>query len=63
MYVAGCDEGSGSISLWDARTGDFLKRFDAHTDPIRCLTSNVFDCGLVSCSEDSRVKYWNVDFK
>lgn len=34
-YVMGTDEASNSVIVWDAKTGDVLKKFVAHNDTIR----------------------------
>ena len=71
-FVMSSDELSFGIVLWDARSGDLLsKKSHAHGDVIRyafyngyyvcrCIASSSYDSGIFSCSEDCRVKYWNI---
>jgi cleavage stimulation factor subunit 1 len=59
-FVVGSDENSYGIVLWDTRNGTFLKKILGHSGRIRSFASSPVNDGFVSCSEDAKVKYWDV---
>ncbi|KAI8815502.1 WD40-repeat-containing domain protein [Cladochytrium replicatum] len=62
-YVLMSDEQTSSIFCWDSRTGMLLKRFPGHSkyNLVRAVNSSPIDAAFVSCGDDYRVKYWNVE--
>ena len=53
-------DGSGSISLWDLRTGDKVSTFKAHSDSVYGLAFSPDGNTLVSGSWDSQIHLWDV---
>ena len=53
-------DGSGSISLWDLRTGNKISTFKAHSDSVNGLAFSPDGNTLVSGSWDSQIHLWDV---
>ncbi len=60
-YVVGGEENSFGIVIWDARNGTFLKKLLGHSGKIRSFAASPTSDAFVSASEDSRVKYWDIE--
>ena len=53
-------DGSGSISLWDPRTGNKISTFKAHSDSVNGLAFSPDGSTLVSGSWDATIHLWDV---
>jgi WD40 repeat protein len=51
---------SGEITLWNARTGDFIRRFDGHRGIVRGLAFDSPRSLLASSSDDGTVRLWEL---
>ncbi|KAJ3308345.1 cleavage stimulation factor, 3' pre-RNA, subunit 1 [Blyttiomyces sp. JEL0837] len=61
-YILSPDEVTNNIVCWDARTGALLQKYPGcHQNVIRGIASSPSDMGFVTCSDDCRARYWNVD--
>ncbi|CAG8489310.1 1925_t:CDS:10 [Funneliformis caledonium] len=57
-YIISSDENDNSIVCWDSRTGKLLIR---HTGIVRYVAASPTESGFMSCADDFRVRYWNLD--
>ena len=48
------------MRIWDARTGELLETLRGHTGLVWDVAFTPDGRGLVSCSEDKTLKYWDV---
>ncbi|CAB4408291.1 unnamed protein product [Rhizophagus irregularis] len=60
-YVISSDESDNSIICWDSRTGKLLTRWSGHTGIVRYVAASPTESGFMSCGDDFRVRYWNLD--
>ena len=51
---------SGEITLWDATTGLFIRRFDGHHGALRCVAFDATRSLLASASADGTVRLWEL---
>lgn len=51
--------GNGSLSLWDARTGQQMSNLGGHTKAVNAVVSNHDDSRFVSASEDGTLILWD----
>ncbi|ORX47786.1 WD40 repeat-like protein [Hesseltinella vesiculosa] len=58
-YTAGASS-SGKIYIWHNASGALKHMFDAHYQPVTCLTFTKDDSALISASEDATVKVWPI---
>ncbi|RKP34804.1 WD40-repeat-containing domain protein, partial [Dimargaris cristalligena] len=56
--VISVDESTNSIMCWDSRNGSFIKKWIAHNSPINWIAASPTDPGIISCSDDFKIKYW-----
>eukprot|EP01134_Creolimax_fragrantissima_P003761 CFRG3761T1 len=57
-FVLGSDDKSNAVVVWNSRTGEKLKSFVGHQQPIRALASSPNAPGFFSCSDDFRARFW-----
>ncbi|KAI8814369.1 WD40-repeat-containing domain protein [Cladochytrium replicatum] len=61
-YVLMSDEQTSSIFCWDSRTGNLSTELrHSYNNLVRSVVSSPNDAAFVSCGDDYRVKYWNVE--
>ncbi|KAG9289853.1 hypothetical protein G9A89_015433 [Geosiphon pyriformis] len=60
-FVLSSDESNNTVVCWDTRTGQLIKRFSGHASIVRCVAASPTEPGFISCSDDFRVRYWNLD--
>lgn len=60
-YVLSGSEVHNSVVVWCARTGRVLDRISGHTAPVRHLAASPCDSRWVSCSEDQRGRFYQID--
>lgn len=53
-------DGKACLAVWNARTGQLVKKWDAHDNTIRSLTFSEDSRTLYSASEDYRIKTWDL---
>ncbi|KAF9578423.1 cleavage stimulation factor, 3' pre-RNA, subunit 1, partial [Lunasporangiospora selenospora] len=58
-FVFSTDESNNTIVCWDSRTATLVKRYSGHNSTIRALAASPTENGLVSGSNDHRVRYWS----
>lgn len=51
----------GSIAIWDAKSGNLLKRFEGHGENVYRLSFFDRDSKIISTGYDGKVRIWNVD--
>ena len=51
-------DGDGYIAAWDTKTGEYVKRLAGHSKAVRWLDASPVADEFVSCSEDSKVRFW-----
>ncbi len=49
-----------AVRIWDAKSGDPVRRLDGHTGPVRSLAYSPDGSRLLSTSEDGSVRIWDV---
>ncbi|KXS22009.1 WD40 repeat-like protein [Gonapodya prolifera JEL478] len=55
------DDRNNFLLVWDARTGNVLRKLSAHSGTVRGVASSPVAAAFASYSDDSRVRYWNVE--
>ncbi|KAJ3414331.1 hypothetical protein HDV05_006699 [Chytridiales sp. JEL 0842] len=61
-YVISTDEINNTIVLWDVRTGAMLKKYIGGQQAlVRGTAASPVDYGFITCSDDCRARYYNVD--
>eukprot|EP01113_Clastostelium_recurvatum_P047620 TRINITY_DN8526_c0_g1_i3.p1 TRINITY_DN8526_c0_g1~~TRINITY_DN8526_c0_g1_i3.p1 ORF type:complete len:336 (+),score=60.68 TRINITY_DN8526_c0_g1_i3:118-1008(+) len=60
-FIVGCDEAGMAGVVWDARTGDQVQRLGGHTNVVRYVAASPTENCLISCSNDSRARFWRTD--
>ncbi|KAJ1658685.1 hypothetical protein IWQ61_002115 [Dispira simplex] len=62
-YVLSYDDTSDFIACWDSRTGTFLHKWPVsvgHSNRINWLATSPTDPGFISCTNDFKLRYWNM---
>lgn len=59
-HVYGINDDTNSFMVWNAN-GEIIQQVQAHVKPIISFACSPVDSGIVTCSEDFKVKYWNTD--
>ena len=54
--------GQSVIKVWDPQTGQLLKEFKGHTDPVYCL-AQLTNGWIASGSKDETIRLWNAQSK
>lgn len=60
-FVLSSDETNNTIVCWDARTGKLLQRWTGPTGVVHCVTASPTESGFITCSDDCKARYWNID--
>lgn len=61
LVVTGCsDPVGGYLRLWDAATGELLRKFEGHTDTVLSVAFSGDGSRLLSSSYDETARLWNV---
>jgi cleavage stimulation factor subunit 1 len=59
-FVLCGDAGLPGFAAWDARTGELVRRIDAHTGVVGAIVASPVDAAFVTCGQDHRTKFWSV---
>lgn len=60
-FVLSSDETNNTIVCWDSRTGNLLQRWTGPTGVVHCIAASPTESGFVTCSDDNKARYWNID--
>jgi WD40 repeat protein len=52
--------GDGSVSLWDAGSGELLQVLAGHSAAVRCVHVSASGLSLLTCSEDATARLWDL---
>ncbi|KAI0092686.1 hypothetical protein BDY19DRAFT_925585 [Irpex rosettiformis] len=58
LIAAGCAD--GAVKLWNSKNGQFVAELGGQRDKAKNVMFTPDDCHLVSCSDDSTIRIWNV---
>lgn len=58
MVTAGDDH---HVRIWDAKTGELQREFEAHEDWVRGAVFNITDNNLVSIGQNGEIKIWDMN--
>ena len=58
LVAAGCKD--SIIRIWDSQTGHLVERLRGHDGAVYSVTFTQDDKGLISGSEDGKVKFWDL---
>lgn len=59
-FVLAPDESGAVAVAWDTRSGDLLHRLTGHNQLVRFIASSPVENALLTCSDDSRARFWVV---
>jgi WD40 repeat protein len=51
----------GTVKLWDAETGNWIRSFEGHTNWVRSIVFSKDGSRVLTASYDNTAKLWNVE--